>query len=130
MPRQSPLRATPSRPTGTPPTIGKSTPPLTEWSPDSSATSPASSGNAAGLNKLELCQFYNVQQFPERDVPHEKQPAHHPTQHIQQPLEKVKSPDIEVEVSQKIMVSKSLFYFIIDKIKNKNVLESSLIICF
>lgn len=42
--------------------LGKAcTPPLAEWSPEPS-----------GLSKLELCQFYNVQQFPERDVPHDK----------------------------------------------------------
>ncbi|XP_065334017.1 ankyrin repeat and BTB/POZ domain-containing protein 2 isoform X2 [Cloeon dipterum] len=102
VPRQSPLRVTPSRPTGTPPTLGKSTPPLAEWSPDSSSSSSTATATNSpanvGLNKLELCQFYNVQQFPERDVPHDKQVGHPkqstpPQQQQQQqqtqPLEKI-----------------------------------------
>jgi len=103
------LRATPSRPSGTPPTLGKSTPPLAEWSPDTSTTSTASTTPSSnGLNKLELCQFYNVQQFPERDVPHDKQ-VNLQKQHNQQPLketvnEKAKSPENEIESNPKIMV--------------------------
>ncbi|KAF4524417.1 hypothetical protein B566_EDAN009333 [Ephemera danica] len=70
VPRQSPLRA-PSRPVATPTSTsvlqGKATPPLTEWTPTDTTST--------GLSKLELCQFYNVQQFPERDVPHDKPTA-------------------------------------------------------
>ncbi|XP_059487328.1 ankyrin repeat and BTB/POZ domain-containing protein 2 isoform X2 [Neocloeon triangulifer] len=100
VPRQSPLRATPSRPTGTPPTLGKSTPPLTEWSPDSNSSSSTTTPGSAGLNKLELCQFYNVQQFPERDIPHEKQVLQ-PKQHNPPAVEKIiRAAENELEANE------------------------------